>query len=438
MAGFNLTATSNNLIVEHTTGAPASLVATSSLSGISDLTQVNVSFNFDINPGTGSYTDGSPNSGVRFTASLYDYDTSTIIDNAKFEYLHQSSSIVSQSAFIKLAYTGSTINTPQLRFNIDAPQANPDGALNLEFRDITVTYKDFSIKYGRLFVDTRKEMPGYYYFSFKNEEEVFSNLDYNLSSDTLSIGFITDHNERFKFQDYDILGGQAVNLRKSNFILEEDNTSYSGSSIYPQNYSFISSSYTDGNINKIPSRLFASIQDSNYSSKSWTRGRYEGSNETNKNVLGEEPAITLKSFKGLIFDEDAERDYLTQFFTSSNVERVQDDVKDIYYYVLGAGRIPESPYTADAPGYDSTFFEAGASTPNFLQYSYFQDEDNFILSNDGTIKRYEIFLLEKSTSSKTGFQKIANSKVVNFNKNFYYKTDSSGSIDQKFSGVLST
>ena len=51
-------------------------------------------------------------------------------------------------------------------------------------------------------------------------------------------------------------------------------------------------------IEKIDKALLADIQDSNYGSKAWSNIRYNGVEETNLNIIGNEPALSFQEFEG--------------------------------------------------------------------------------------------------------------------------------------------
>jgi hypothetical protein len=130
------------------------------------------------------------------------------------------------------------------------------------------------------------------------------------------------------FEDgpYNALGGTVETPRKSSFIMQSDrykvgtltNPTYTG----PLNIEQLLSGSADR----------ANIQDSNYSSLSWLRSRYEGS-KTSRIDYKVEAALTGRTFLGADFSAETELTQI-QYLTSSN----QVEYKDLFY--AGKGQVP--------------------------------------------------------------------------------------------------
>lgn len=428
MADFNLITTGDRVQFEWIDGSvpPHKVTASANLDTLNSDTRVDISFKLDIDQAYDDYeTFYGGGKGLRITGSLY---SGSVSIGKRFEFQHTGSSFNNLPVYLRYYNTGSQITNPSLKFLVDAPAVDSGATLTFEVHDINVSYLGYSPKFVNLQINTRKKLSDYYYLSFKEKLEIPTfGLSYNQESNLFEFGFITDHEIRFKNQENDVIGGQGVNSRKSIFSFVENFSTYSSSiSLLPGNYDAISASFNRNSLKNSEPRFFADIQDSNYSSTPWSRIRYDGSQEDNNGILGEESALTLKSFKGLIFPSSSEKAFLTQFFTSSNVDRVSSDIEDIYYYVVGAGMVKTG----------SAYFDGtGAIVPEQLQYSYYQDIGNAKIST-GVFSRFRTFLLRSSRNSRTGFEKINNAKVVDLEKNWYYLTTNSGSITVPFSNVL--
>lgn len=135
----------------------------------------------------------------------------------------------------------------------------------------------------------------------------------------------------FADSSYNVLIGSVGDTRQSTYIMQSDrykvgtlaNPAYTG----PLNIdALLKSSATKAN-----------IQDSSYSSLSWTRSRYDG---TKTSVLDykTEPALTGRTFLGAEFSSGSDFNQINYLLSSSQVTYV-----DFFY----AG-------TADTPGFDNT------------------------------------------------------------------------------------
>ena len=87
----------------------------------------------------------------------------------------------------------------------------------------------------------------------------------------------------------------------------------------PSNYEIISSSIANG-VEGLDSKLFAELQDSNYSLTSWKNGRYDGSIANNRRrgirILGLEPSLTFDSFNSFSFPLSASNDEIRGFYST--------------------------------------------------------------------------------------------------------------------------
>lgn len=84
----------------------------------------------------------------------------------------------------------------------------------------------------------------------------------------------------FKYSEYEVIGNDVQEPRKSNFLLKVDrNTSQAN----PSNLTSIISSSIIGTLNT-EEELYADVQDSYYDSISWTRSRYDGTENISRNL----------------------------------------------------------------------------------------------------------------------------------------------------------
>lgn len=148
--------------------------------------------------------------------------------------------------------------------------------------------------------------------------------------------------------------------------------------------------------------LFASIQDSSYSSKAWRNIRYDGVEETNLNIIGNEPALALREFEGAIYPNDA---------SGSAVKAILDadrEVVPVYYVNFNKG----NELRGKNPG--------GTSTLPVFTYGSI----NIVTSP--TANRFTILFEEQDSSGR--LVPLSARKVYSIDKGAVYTTDEDGKI----------
>lgn len=153
---------------------------------------------------------------------------------------------------------------------------------------------------------------GYYFFETKTKPVLpFLLSSFDEPSPTfLRVSFSGPEN--FYKSDYNATRTDSENRRSTKRIVVDrlrvsPITGDYVNTFLPQNYPVILTYIADPPItlNKsfqnIPNDLFAETQDSNYSSLAWSNIRYNGVEETRRNVVGNEPALTFREFDGAIY-----------------------------------------------------------------------------------------------------------------------------------------
>jgi hypothetical protein len=160
----------------------------------------------------------------------------------------------------------------------------------------------------------------------------------------------------FEDSSYNVLGGSIEDTRQSTYIMKSDRYKV-GTLANP--------TYTGPlNINQIISGSApkANVQDSNYSSLSWMRSRYDGA-KTNVLDYKTDPALAGRTFLGADFASGSDVNQINYLLSSSQVV-----YKDFFY----AGR-------GDTPGFDNT----GLSGYEFqTTYNTTQNKVLYIVSTD--------------------------------------------------------
>jgi len=283
-------------------------------------------------------------------------------------------------------------------------------------------------KYYRLPIETRKKQPAYYYMELSTPVQIASGsvAQYDNDDDPeffpyFTLGFDPSNEEKFKDGPYDVTMNLVNTSRRSKKRIKVDRESYSplvGSFqdfFVPMNYESISSSFTDDIRDEIPERIFSQVQDTNYTSRTWSDIRYRGVDETNNSITGSEPSLFYQKFSGVIFPSSSEDNTIRSFFSTS-LDQISS--QDIYYTNIGH---PGS----GTKGYNSLYYSN--SNPVSLQYSFYSDNPRFKQpgSNISTI------LYTESENNSNRFSKIVNSKVYSVDDSKIFKTNEFGRIQEE-------
>jgi len=122
--------------------------------------------------------------------------------------------------------------------------------------------------------------------------------------------------KRFATSDYNVLVGSIEESRESTYIVKSDRSSTrtTGSLLNPLNINSILTNTAE----------LADIQDSNYSTTTWTNPRYEGSKLTTTTNGGAEPFIQGTFFEGAYFGKDVEDATILAAATAGTVKYTQN------------------------------------------------------------------------------------------------------------------
>ena len=167
-----------------------------------------------------------------------------------------------------------------------------------------------------LVVNQISKQSGYFYIRTnpKNIMSLPTGLDQSGTPLDVSVEFIFSPYLASKFSnsDFNALINNASTNKVSNVAMVVDRAS---DQLTPTNL--------DAVITKTATN--ASVQYSNYTTTGWTNARYYGTNLDSGSIIGDDPALTLKAFKGSIHPLDSDNNTL--------LEAVEQDSTDIYFSV---------------------------------------------------------------------------------------------------------
>lgn len=291
------------------------------------------------------YTSGSFNFGssLRDTTTLYlEYTVSSSLDQSgggKYPYEHASGSTAASSSVY-----------PYLPGAVDFTYAS--GSKGYTVRTIEIPIKEVQVRDSGYFFDPK----------YRIEIPVLLARFGQLSYLPMRVAFSGPEN--FYKDDYNAIIGNYTEGRKSKKTITVDRSTvsprtgaYTGTTL-PGNYPVIlkyietknlyhSGSGSVGELGipdtpidgyyssslrsfeGVDEALFASIQDSSYSSKAWRNIRYDGVEETNLDIIGNEPALAFREFEGAVYPSDAvaatvkaildaDREIVSIYFTNFN------------------------------------------------------------------------------------------------------------------------
>lgn len=148
--------------------------------------------------------------------------------------------------------------------------------------------------------------------------------------------------------------------------------------------------------------VFASIQDSNYSSKAWRNLRYDGVTEANLNILGNEPALSFQEFEGTIYPSEA---------VAATVKDILDadrEIVTIYYVNFNKA----NELRGKNPGGSSTL-------PTFTY-----DAINIVTSPSSN--RFSVFYEEQAGTRR--LIPLDSRKIYSIDRGVVYRTDEDGKV----------
>ena len=122
--------------------------------------------------------------------------------------------------------------------------------------------------------------------------------------------------KRFNTSDYNVLVGSIDESRESTYTVKSDRSSTrtTGSLLNPLNINSIIADTAEP----------ADVQDSNYSSTTWTNPRYEGSKLTTLTNGGTDPFIQGTFFEGAFFSKNIEDGVINAAISGGNIEYAQN------------------------------------------------------------------------------------------------------------------
>jgi len=157
--------------------------------------------------------------------------------------------------------------------------------------------------------------------------------------------------KRFSTSDYNVLVGSVDESRESTHIVKSDRSSTrtTGSLLNPLNINSIIAGTAQP----------ADIQDSNYSSTTWTNPRYEGSKLTTTTNGGTDPFIQGTFFEGAFFSRNIEDSVITTAATAGTLQYTQN---------FSTGKLEQPRYVVERLDL-GTYVQDYSTSASFLQIS---------------------------------------------------------------------
>lgn len=304
--------------------------------------------------------------------------------------------------------TGITLSPMEFFYKIDVPKSDIRNKPRFQLRNPDIRYTTQQVGYYNPKIKSKKKLSNAYSIEFEDAIYIPSaSVELEVTSSLFKQGFIPGTTQKFLNNSYAATSNNIDSLRRSTTRLSVDEKTYTPvqgnyqGTFLPANYEVILGTINNG-VQGLDERFFAEIQDSNYSSKSWTLPRYEGVEETNrinaKPVLGNEPIAVFSEFEGRVFDSGSTVESIRTIFSGSTPDT---DLEPVYFSTLSTLQL--SGATATEP------------TPSSFNY------DNIFTSGSGNVT----FI-----SLKTGkeFKKVVNSKI--------YKNDTSQILTTNIKGAV--
>jgi hypothetical protein len=213
---------------------------------------------------------------------------------------------------------------------------------------------------------------------------------------------------KFNNSDFNALIGNASDNVISDVALQVDRST---DQLTPPNL--------DAVISKTATR--AQIQYSNYTVAGWTNARYEGSKLNSGSIVDEDPAMTLRQFKGSIFPLDASNQTIkTTDDINERVVYFNDSKKPTDYLRIGEPVKTTSTFPLPAVGLSGSFQEY---TSNIVT---FDTGSGQYVSGSSIVRSYKGDILYEEQGNS--FVRIVDKKVLAIDKGTIYTTNELGRI----------
>jgi len=177
----------------------------------------------------------------------------------------------------------------------------------------------------------------------------------NIESEDIcqNVNFFPTVGTDFRLNEYNAVYNDATKLRRSDYIFEVE-SERSGSTIAPQNINSI----LDG------SAVTASVQDSNYSSLTFTSGRYTGT-KTDKLDYGIGSALSGKLFKGKLYDPITPLATIASSSDGVSYEELLFTIDPGYNWAITSNKLEKSTYITR--GYFSGSIQVDTPNARFVK-----------------------------------------------------------------------
>lgn len=247
----------------------------------------------------------------------------------------------------KLSYTNSTgitLSPVEFFYKIDVPTSDVRNKPRFQLRYPDIRYNSQQVGYYNSKIKSKKKLGNAYSIEFEDAIYIPSaSVELGVTSSLFKQGFIPGTTQKFLNNDYAATSNNIDNVKRSNTRLILDEQTYTPTqgnyvgTFLPANYEVLLGAINNG-VEGLDERLFAEIQDSNYYATGWRNGRYDGTETTNVSkgvsVLGQEPALTYKSFNASLFPSTGITSDIKSIYSSSE-EKTGD--LEVYYTTYKTG-----------------------------------------------------------------------------------------------------
>ena len=214
--------------------------------------------------------------------------------------------------------------------------------------------------------------------------------------------------EKFSNNDFNALIGNASDNVVSEVALQVDRST---DQVTPPNL--------DAIISGTATR--AQIQYSNYTVTGWTNARYEGSKLNSGSIVDEDPAMTLRQFKGSVFPLDA----------SNQTIKTTDDINERVIYFNDSKKPTDYLRIGEPVKTTNTFpLPAVDSSGSFQEYTSnivtFDSGSGQYVNGSSIVRSYRGDILYEEQGNS--FVRIVDKKVLAIDKGVIYTTNELGRI----------
>ena len=329
----------------HTTSAPYSASFNQALPNLPADQSIELKFTADFESYWTTYLNSFNFNNTPFiTASIRNKNTKVVTGSLSFDIQQGQYPNEYQRTLKYENNTGGALSDLEFYYQVNVPKADKgSGNPKVNLKNISINYREPGVTYNKSRVLSSQKLLDTLFIDIAPDLEVYSgSLDYfELSSDFYKVGFITGEDELFKFNDYAATEGSIDSLRRSKLRLKVEDKTYSATRgkfknfLVPSNYEIISSSIVNG-VEGLDKRLFAELQDSNYSLTSWRNSRYDGSLTNNRRrgvrILGLEPSLTFDNFNAFSFPLSASNDEIRGFYSTFEDSGGSEKGDTVVYY----------------------------------------------------------------------------------------------------------